>query len=180
MVSPRSATAKLLRVKNDMISPAIWLAAFSASPSPTNVFFTICEPQTNTRITSLNPLQFTPHATPLPLTSPTVLSATTLPGLRLRTAPEMCSSSPESTRCFPTLSTRIHAGPTLQPSTAFQHHRNRIFFVLFLLLLWGPNTKCLVVEANTSDPLQLPRPWQQDRFSFLFYFINTFTLISFY
>lgn len=40
IVSPLSDTTKLLRVKNDSISPATWLGAFFPSPSPTSVFLT--------------------------------------------------------------------------------------------------------------------------------------------
>lgn len=42
MVSPLSNTEKLLRVKNDRISPATRLGALSPSPSTINVFFTTC------------------------------------------------------------------------------------------------------------------------------------------
>lgn len=41
MVSPLSSTAKLLRVKNESISPATRLGAFFSSPSPIYVFCTI-------------------------------------------------------------------------------------------------------------------------------------------
>lgn len=42
MVSLRSETAKLLRVKNDRISPAAWFGVAAAPSSLTNVFWTIC------------------------------------------------------------------------------------------------------------------------------------------
>jgi hypothetical protein len=50
MVSPLPVTAKLLRVKKDKISPATWAGSFFPSPSPVNVFCTICNtpPRTHT------------------------------------------------------------------------------------------------------------------------------------
>lgn len=42
MVSPLSTTEKLLRVRNERISPATWLGALLACASRINVFCTIC------------------------------------------------------------------------------------------------------------------------------------------